>query len=101
MTKLSRILERSDYNKLMFECPGCRMYHAINVSDDTEPRWVWNGDVEKPTFDPSILVCYPLGNPSINHICHSFVVNGRIQFLNDCTHALAGLTVDIPELDSQ
>jgi hypothetical protein len=30
-------------------------------------------------------------------VCHSFVTDGRIQFLNDCTHPLAGQTVDIPE----
>jgi len=31
-------------------------------------------------------------------VCHSYVTDGRIQFLADCTHALAGLTVDLPEL---
>ncbi len=43
--------------------------------------------------DPDPFVCY---------ICHSFVGSsdgstpGKIQFLNDCTHALAGKTVDLP-----
>jgi hypothetical protein len=32
-------------------------------------------------------------------ICHSFVTDGRIQFLNDCTHSLAGQTVDLPDFD--
>ena len=101
MTRLSRILERTANNNLMFECPGCKMYHVVNVTADTVPRWIWNGDAEKPTFDPSILVSYSWGKPPIDQVCHSFVVNGRIQFLNDCTHELAGQTVDIPELDSQ
>jgi hypothetical protein len=26
-----------------------------------------------------------------------FVTDGRIQFLGDCTHALAGQTVDLPD----
>ena len=30
--------------------------------------------------------------------CHSFVTDGRIQFLSDCTHALAGQTVDLPDI---
>ena len=30
--------------------------------------------------------------------CHSFVTDGRIQFLADCTHPLAGQTVDLPEV---
>lgn len=29
-------------------------------------------------------------------VCHSFVREGRIQFLGDCTHRLAGHTVDLP-----
>jgi len=32
------------------------------------------------------------------NICHSFIRDGKIQFLGDCTHALAGQTVDLPEL---
>ncbi len=31
---------------------------------------------------------------------HSFVVDGHIQFLGDCTHELAGQTVDIPDFDT-
>lgn len=31
-------------------------------------------------------------------VCHSYVTNGRIQYLGDCTHELAGQTVDLPEL---
>lgn len=31
-------------------------------------------------------------------VCHSFVTAGRIEFLPDCTHALAGQTVDLPEI---
>jgi len=29
--------------------------------------------------------------------CHSFVVDGRIQFLQDSEHELAGQTVDLPD----
>lgn len=30
------------------------------------------------------------------HTCHSFVRDGQIEFLSDCTHALAGKTVSLP-----
>jgi hypothetical protein len=30
-------------------------------------------------------------------VCHSFVIDGRIQFLSDSTHVLAGQTVDLPK----
>lgn len=81
-----------------FWCPGCEQAHAVYVGGNyTGPKWTWNGSVELPTFTPSILVNGREGlrNPAVPR-CHSFVTNGRIQFLGDCTHALANQTVDIP-----
>jgi hypothetical protein len=71
------------------------------------PVWEWNGDLEKPTVTPSILVTYPANPDALEEFkewrlerrCHVFVKNGKIQFLADCTHPLAGSTVDIPDWD--
>lgn len=41
----------------------------------------------------------PLPAP-VPFVCHSFVVDGRIQFLGDCTHELVDKTVDIPDFDT-
>jgi hypothetical protein len=62
--------------------------------------WGFNGDLERPTFTPSILSRTPRGEGKPDFVCHSFVRDGRIQFLNDCTHALAGQTVDLPDVDA-
>jgi len=32
--------------------------------------------------------------------CHSIVTDGKIAFLTDCFHTLAGQTVDLPDWDS-
>jgi hypothetical protein len=69
-----------------FWCPGCETAHGINPK-----TWSWNGSVENPTFSPSVLAIGP------NLRCHSFVTDGKIQFLSDSKHALAGQTVDLPE----
>jgi len=102
---------------VMFHCPGCDEDHAITVraSDIPGPVWSFNGDAARPIFSPSILVSTSLWEPPVNagnwaqwsrspceqkqvdHICHSFVTDGRIQFLSDCTHALAGQTVELPD----
>jgi len=105
---------------LQFECPGCRETHAVSISGG-HPGWTFNGDFERPTLSPSVLVrtghycntppvpgdcaCdfqerYPEEDPWEwpCAVCHSFVRDGQIQFLGDCTHALAGQTVDLPEL---
>lgn len=71
-----------------FHCPGCGGGHAFHV-----PRWSWNGSFDKPSFTPS-LVCNP-GAPEIQ--CHSWVTDGRIQFMDDCYHELKGQTVDLPD----
>lgn len=96
--RLSPILERAD-DQLFFLCPGCEMLHGVNVNRSKPgPGWDWNGDVDKPTFSPSILVTYWWGEQREDRRCHSFVRAGRIEFLSDCTHALAGQTVDLPEI---
>jgi hypothetical protein len=33
-----------------------------------------------------------------NDICHSFIKNGKIQYLSDCTHELKGKTVQLTDL---
>lgn len=31
--------------------------------------------------------------------CHSYITDGKIKFLADCHHSLAGQTVEIPDWD--
>lgn len=96
MTALSPVLRSVEGDRLTFWCPGCDEAHVISVAPG---RWGYNGNPEKPTFTPSILVQSghfeePSGfTPSI---CHSFVIDGQIRFLSDSTHALAGQTVPLP-----
>jgi hypothetical protein len=74
-------------------CPACKYCHVLNVERDGGSRWSWNDDLERPTFSPSLLVRRRRGGPEI---CHSFIRGGRIEYCADSTHALAGLTVDLP-----
>ena len=53
-------------------------------------------DLDKPTVSPSLLQNFV---PGI--ICHSFITDGKIQYLNDCTHKLAGQTIELPEFDDK
>lgn len=100
MGQLSAVLRSAEGGRLLFWCPGCDRAHAIAHGDGPGPRWGWNGDAERPTFTPSVLVRYDGADAGQDGappaVCHSFVTAGRIQFLGDCTHALAGQTVDLP-----
>ncbi len=60
--------------------------------NDNGATWGWNGSKDSPTFTPSLNVV---------GYCHSLVRDGMIQFLSDCTHKLAGQTVEIPDWDSE
>lgn len=72
-----------------FWCLGCDMLHAF-----TTPRWTRTGTDEAPTFAPSLLCTF--GKESTDR-CHLFLRAGELQFLNDCTHKLAGQRVPLPE----
>lgn len=116
--KISPILRSVEGGRLMFHCPGCDEPHMIRVGDGTGPGWTYNDNPAAPTFTPSVLVrsghhvpghtgeCWCTWESEDGeksgfgcYVCHSFVTDGRIQFLGDCTHALAGQTVDLPPLD--
>ena len=96
MSAVSDVLRRANGNRLHFWCPGCDMCHGLAFGDGPGPRWEWNGDVDRPTFKPSVLVRRDYGDGHKEQVCHSFITDGQIQFLADSTHALAGKTVHLP-----
>jgi hypothetical protein len=71
----------------IFWCPGCKCGHSYCVGGPTS--WEFNGDVEEPTFKPSLL--------NYNEIsrCHLFIIDGKISYCGDCSHELAGTTIDM------
>lgn len=79
-------------------CDPCDTHHRVTVRGDGHPKWEWNGDLVAVTLSPSIRVRYDFGLERAERTCHSFVKDGQWQYLSDCTHALAGQTVQLPEL---
>lgn len=106
VVKLSNPAGNKTYS---FYCEGCKQNHAVGEG------WAFNGDFERPTFSPSILVrsghymeghkgsCWCTFNtahpdnpaPFKCYRCHSYVTDGKIQFLSDCTHELAGQAINL------
>lgn len=117
--QLSPVLVDRGGGHVSFLCPGCSDHHVIRIGGEgSGPKWGYNGNPAAPTFKPSILVrsghyvpghagdqCYCTWDRKDQDefadlkcgICHSFVTDGRIRFLPDSTHELAGQTVDLPE----
>jgi len=70
-------------------CPAC-MDHVRITSD-----WEFNGNVDQPTFTPSIHTVIH------SKVCHAFLTDGLWHYLDDCTHEYAGQTlsaVDVPAI---
>lgn len=83
-------LKEDGYMRFLFWCPGCEGYHSFNH------HWKFDGNMDKPTVSPSLLVNAGRECPSEPR-CHLFLRNGVIQFLSDCTHDLAGQSVPLEE----
>lgn len=85
---------KGNFYRRSFMCPGCNDTHEV------DGKWTFNGDYEKPTLRASIKVrgvVDPACDPTPT-ICHSYVTDGKIEFLGDCTHELVGQTVELPKL---
>ena len=85
--------EPSEATHVKLHPPG--PYPTRMLPIEGKHSWGWNRDTEKPTITPSILT---QGGNSLPR-CHSYVTDGRIQFLQDCGHELAGKTVDLLDIE--
>lgn len=98
--KLLPIGEKDNIVGYMYYCPGCNSHHAPYVRPHKSPNgasWEFNGDMDKPTFRPSILTRVNRSDGK-TMVCHSFVTDGNINYLPDCTHRLAGQSVEMPSV---
>lgn len=108
MAALGKYLRTLEGGLLAFWCPGCDESHQIKVQ--LPNAWHYNGNPDAPTFTPSVLVTgiqWATGEyfhrpthkveAGQKTVCHTFVRDGRIEFLNDCTHHLVGQTVPMAE----
>lgn len=70
-------------------CPACEINHIV------PNRWDFNGNIDKPTFAPSVRQSF--GPPDDRTVCHYHIVDGVIDFADDCTHSMRGKH-PLPEL---
>lgn len=56
-------------------------------------NWTWNGSKDKPTLRPSIKTTDGIT------VCHSWITDGRVIYLKDSTHKMAGQTLDLLDIE--
>lgn len=97
MPKFKQYAENVYKGAYSFYCPGCKETHVVFTQPiDNWPVWGFNADLDRPTVTPSIKVIKPMADKE--NVCHSFITDGRIEFLSDCTHELRGQTIELPEI---
>lgn len=109
--KLYRELATSDKETpyIAHYCPGCKEMHrfAVDQPQRNGAKWSFDGNVEQPTFNPSMNI--RIGPfPAREHhseppeggylVCHYFLHAGILKYLNDCTHELKGQEVPLPDI---
>lgn len=83
-----------------FFCLACNKEHPYTVkSDNPNHVWQFNGDMDKPSFEPSLRVFGNNSGTLHQTVCHCYVTDGKIRYCADSPHALAGQTVDMVEID--
>ena len=108
MGQISAKLRSSSNGDMSHWCPGCEEMHVIPDS------WTFDGNLDRPTFNPSVKITGKQSvvvdgewtgewkrdaqGKALDLCCHYFLHSGQLQFCGDSTHALAGLTVPLPDL---
>lgn len=88
----------------MIRCQACQ-WHEFPKIGQSSANWSFNGDMERPTFSPSMnqMTNSPDSkyyNPECESSrCHFILREGIIQYCDDCTHELRGQSLPLQPWD--
>lgn len=109
MGQVSKYLRKTE-DGFAHWCPGCEEMHTIWTNHTRRANWNFDGNIESPTFEPSVCITYNGADAGQDRgdgfgkappaKCHYFLRAGNLQFCPDTTHAFAGKTVPLPALPS-
>lgn len=77
-----------------YMCPVCDDVHRVVVAGPQ--AWQWNGDVERPTFSPSVRT-FHTNKDGEETVCHVFIRDGQVEILSD-SKRFGGQTIPLPPL---
>jgi hypothetical protein len=84
--------KKEHHTQYFYMCKGCGHEHCFALKSEGGHH-NFNMDLENPTVSPSLVQNFTPGK-----MCHSFIKNGKIQYLNDCYHKLKGQTIELPQI---
>jgi len=97
MAKLRKTYDLGEFAPdFTFYCPGCGCEHGVWTTrlNKNKAMWIFDDNMDNPSIEPSITI--KKGNQTL---CHLYIKNGKIEYLADCRHKLAGKTVEMEDID--
>lgn len=96
-------------------CPACQEMHRLPNG------WQFNGRLDSPSFQPSFrhtglrrnivdgkwigegreAWLYDAKGEPLPYCCHYMLTDGILHFCGDCTHAMKGQSIPLPEISHQ
>jgi hypothetical protein len=80
------------HRQFLYLCPGCGYTHAFALKKEGG-KHEFNMDFDNPTITPSLVNDFTPGRR-----CHSTIRNGRIKYMKDSWHPMAGQDVELPQI---
>lgn len=121
---MAKTKEDKEHEGLMLiMCEGCGVRHMIATKHPEiwTHNWGFNGDLEAPSFTPSVKIRWPewIGGEAFEefttfetacrttkdpskwkiHCCHFVITRGVIAFQGDCTHELMNHNRQLPNIE--
>lgn len=95
-----KLLKGAIEGDYIFECPGCKQHHEVTTQrkNDSGAQWKFNGNMNDPTFYPSIQIWKTNSRGIKESYCHCIITTGFIQYKKDCMHELKEQTIPMPEI---
>lgn len=94
MPQISQFLRKVD-SGLAHWCPACLEMHLFSYN-----HWTWDGHIVEPTFLPAMRITVPniKKNRPPAFCCHYSLIQGKLEFYDDCTHSFRGVKMTLPPL---
>ena len=101
-------IKEATHIKLNLPCPLNQRIIPVIINGSRDKHngtvWSWNGDIENPTLKPSVLTNGGRWDEDMTkyteYKCHTWITDGKAQFLGDCTHKLVNQTLPLLEIEA-
>lgn len=81
-------------------CSACKHCHTFYIQCNNH-TWTFDGNVNSPTFSPSMLEYYTQKNGERKTLCHYILTSEVMNYCGDSPHELSGKSVPLEDIPSE